>query len=249
MDIFALGATVIGGSFLASQTIKIIPAYERAIKFRFGKYSGILQPGLNLIIPFVDRIENVDLRVRTIDVPSQEVMTKDNVPATINGVVFYEVREKQVEKSILKIRDFEYSTGQMAQAVLRDICGKKQLDQILIERESIGDEIQKILDTTTDPWGIQVTDVKLKDIELPSTMKRAMAQEAEAERNRRAKIITADGELQASEKLCKAGKKLEESPASITLRTLKSLEDIAVEKNSTIILPFPSDFISFLKKL
>lgn len=240
---------IIGGVvlFIFLLGIRIIDQYERAIKFRLGKYTRTLQPGFRWIIPIIDRIEKVDIRVIAVDIPAQEVITKDNVPMKVNGVVFFKVINS--EKAILEVEDFQFAISQLAQSALRDMTGKAELDTVLAKREEIGNQIQEIVDKETDPWGIKVTDVKIKDIELPENMKRAMAHQAEAERDRRARIINAEAEKQASQKLYEAGKIIEKSPAAMKLRFYQTLNDISEEKNSTIVLPFPEEIIDAIKSI
>ena len=190
-------AIVLGG-------LRVVNQYERAVKFRLGKYVGMLNPGLRWIIPLIEWTKKVDIRIVAVDIPAQEVITKDNVPMKVNGVVFYKVIS--AEKAILEVEDYNFAISQLAQSALRDMTGKSDLDTVLAKREEIGDQIKKIVDEETYPWGIKVTDVKIKDIELPENMKRAMAHQAEAERDRRARLINADAEKQASQKLLDAGR-------------------------------------------
>jgi|TARA_Y100000310_G_C20619124_1_gene782293 regulator of protease activity HflC (stomatin/prohibitin superfamily) len=226
--------------------IRIVNQYERAVKFRLGKYVGTLQPGFRWIIPVIDRVQKVDVRVITTDIPSQEVMSQDNVPIKVNGVVFFKVLD--AAKAVLEVEHYQFAVTQLAQSSLRDMAGKSELDSVLAKRDQIGQKIKEIVDEETDPWGIKVTDVKIKDIELPETMKRAMAAQAESERNRRARIILADAESQASKKLVEAGKVIDQSPAALKLRLYQTLSDIADEKNSTIIFPFPEEMAEFFKR-
>ncbi|MBS3088534.1 slipin family protein [Candidatus Pacearchaeota archaeon] len=226
--------------------IRVVNQYERAVKFRLGKYVRTLQPGLRWIIPLVERVEKVDIRVVAVDIPSQEVITKDNVPMKVNGVVFYRVTNS--ENAILEVEDYAFAISQLAQSALRDMAGKAELDTVLAKREEIGNQVQKIVDDETDPWGIKVTDVKIKDIELPENMKRAMAHQAEAERDRRARVINAEAEKQAAQKLLEAGKIIEKSSSAMKLRFYQTLNDIAEEKNSTIVMPFPEEIFDLLKK-
>jgi len=223
--------------------LRIVNQYERAVKFRLGKYVKTLSPGLKWIIPVIEWLEKVDIRIVAVDIPSQEVITKDNVPMKVNGVVFYRVTSP--ERAVLEVEDFNFAISQLAQSALRDMTGKAELDTVLAKRDEIGNQIQKIVDTETDPWGIKITDVKIKDIELPENMKRAMAHQAEAERDRRARLINADAEKQASQKLLDAGRIIEKSNAALKLRFYQTLNDIAEEKNSTIILPFPEDMVDY----
>ena len=226
--------------------IRVVNQYERAVKFRLGKYVATLNPGLRWIIPVIDRIQKVDTRVIALDIPAQEVITKDNVPMKVNGVVFFRVTS--TEKAILEVEHYKFAISQLAQSALRDMTGKAELDSVLAKREEIGNQIQKVVDAETDPWGIKITDVKIKDIELPENMKRAMAHQAEAERDRRARIINAEAEKQAAQKLLEAGKIIEKSPAALKLRFYQTLNDISEEKNSTIVMPFPEEFLEFFRK-
>lgn len=239
---YIIGAVVLV-IFLAG--LRVVNQYQRAVKFRLGRYSGTLQPGLRWIIPIIDRIEKVDVRVIATDIPSQEVITQDNVPMKVNGVVFFRVMNS--EKAILEVEDYKFAISQLAQSALRDMTGKAELDSVLAKREEIGNQIQKIVDKETDPWGIKITDVKIKDIELPENMKRAMAHQAEAERDRRARVINAEAEKQAAQKLREAGDIIAKSPSAMKLRFYQTLNDIAEEKNSTIVLPFPEEFIDLLR--
>ncbi len=221
--------------------IRIIFEYKRALKFRFGSYVKLLNPGLRWVIPFVETVQFVDMRVITINIPTQEIMTKDNVPSKINGVLFFRIID--ATKSILEVEDYQFAISQLAQSSLRDVSGKVELDTILSKREELGENIRVIVDKETKDWGITILDVKIKDIELPENMKRSMANQAEAERSRRARIILADAEKQAAQALVEAGKLIDESPASIKLRLYQTLSDIAAEKNSTIVFPFPEEVL------
>ena len=221
--------------------IRIVYEYKRAVKFRFGKYVSLLEPGFRWIIPLVDRIQLVDIRVITINIQKQEVMTQDNVPCHINGVVFFKIED--ATKAILEVEDFVFAISQMAQATLRDVCGKVELDTILSKREEIGRNIKNIVEKETKIWGISIQDVKIKDIELPENMKRSMANQAEAEWSRRGRIILAEAEQQAAGKLLQAGKIIDESPSAIKLRLYQTLSNIASEKNSTIVFPFPEEVL------
>ena len=226
--------------------LRVVKQYQRAVKFRLGKYVKTLQPGLRWIIPVIDKITKVDIRVIATDIPAQEVITKDNVPMKVNGVVFFKVINS--EKAILEVEEYKYAISQLAQSALRDMTGKAELDSVLAKREEIGNQIQRVVDEETDPWGIKVTDVKIKDIELPENMKRAMAHQAEAERDRRARVINAEAEKQAAQKLREAGDIISKSPSAMKLRFYQTLNDIAEEKNSTIVLPFPEEIIDILTK-
>jgi len=230
--------------FLAG--IRIIYEYKRAIKFRFGGYISVLEPGFKWIIPIVDTVQFVDIRVITANIPAQEVMTQDNVPCKINGVLYFRIENAKL--AILEVEDYNFAISQLAQAALRDVCGKVELDVILSKREEIGKNIRGIVESETKPWGITIEDVKIKDIELPENMKRSMANQAEAERSRRARIILAEAEEQAAGKLLAAGKIIDQSPSSIKLRLYQTLADIASEKNSTIVFPFPEEFLNYGNK-
>jgi len=222
--------------------IRIVYEYKRAVKFRFGKFVSLLSPGFRWIIPLVDRIQLVDIRVITINIQKQEVMTQDNVPCHINGVLFFRIED--ATKAVLEVEDFVFAISQMAQATLRDVCGKVELDTILSKREEIGRNIKDIVELETEIWGISIQDVKIKDIELPENMKRTMANQAEAERSRRARIILAEAEMQAANKLLEAGKIIDQSPSAIKLRLYQTLSNIASEKNSTILFPFPEEVLT-----
>lgn len=221
--------------------IRIIYEYKRAIKFRFGQYVSILSPGIKWIIPFIETIQIVDIRVITSNIESQEVMTEDNVPCSIDGVVFFKVKDP--EKAILEVEQFNYAITQLAQAALRDVCGKVELDTILSKREEMGKNIKDIVEEETKEWGIEIIDVKIKDIQLPENMRRMMANQAEAERSRRARIILALAEEQAATKLLEAGKLIDQSSSAIKLRLYQTLANIASEKNSTILFPFPEEVL------
>ncbi|NER10878.1 SPFH domain, Band 7 family protein [Muriicola jejuensis] len=221
--------------------IRIIFEYKRALKFRFGKYIETLNPGFRWIIPLVETIQVVDIRVITINIISQEVMTEDNVPCSIDGVVFFQI--KNPEKAVLEVEEFSFAITQLSQAALRDVCGKVELDTILSKREEMGKNIKSIVEGETQRWGIEIIDVKIKDIQLPENMRRMMANQAEAERSRRARIILAQAEEQAADMLLKAGKKIDQSPSAIKLRLYQTLSNIAAEKNSTILFPFPEEVL------
>ncbi|HMC01871.1 MAG TPA: SPFH domain-containing protein [Flavobacteriaceae bacterium] len=221
--------------------IRVIFEYKRALKFRFGKYVKTLQPGFRWIIPLIDTIQVVDIRVITINIISQEVMTEDNVPCSIDGVVFFKINDP--EKAVLEVEEYNFAITQLSQAALRDVCGKVELDTILSKREEMGKNIKNIVEEETEEWGIEIIDVKIKDIQLPENMKRMMANQAEAERSRRARIILALAEEQAAGKLLEAGKLIDQSPSAIKLRLYQTLSNIAAEKNSTILFPFPEEVL------
>ena len=222
--------------------VKIVTEYERGVIFRLGRLIGAKGPGLFLIIPFVDRMVKVDLRVVTLDVPSQEVITKDNVTVRVNAVVFLRVVDP--ESAVVKVLDHIRATSQISQTTLRNVLGQSELDELLSQREKLNETLQKIIDEQTDPWGVKVSAVEIKEVELAETMRRSMAAQAEAERDRRAKIIHAEGELQASEQLAQAGTVMAKEPVTLQLRYLQTLTEVASERNSTLIFPIPIDLIS-----
>jgi len=233
---------------LIRASVRILREYERGVLFRFGRLSGAKGPGIILIIPFVEKMVKVDLRTITLDVPPQDVITKDNVPVKVNAVAYFRVMDPA--KAIVEIENYKVATSQIAQTTLRSILGQAELDDLLSRREKINKELQLIIDEQTDPWGIKVSIVEIKDVEMPETIQRAFAKQAEAERERRAKIINSEGEFQASEKLAQAAKVLAEHPVSIQLRFLQTLREIASEQNSTIVFPVPIDLLqSFLNKM
>lgn len=224
--------------------VKVLPEYERGVIFRLGRLSKALVggngPGLIILIPWIDRLVRVDLRVITMDVPTQEVITRDNVPVKVNAVIYFRVVDPN--KAITDVENFIAATSQISQTTLRSVLGESELDELLAQRERINQKLQEIIDLHTDPWGIKVSTVEVKDVELPQEMKRAMAKQAEAERERRAKVISAEGEFQASKKLAEAAAIMAVEPISVTLRYLQTLTEIATENNSTTIFPIPLDF-------
>lgn len=235
-----LGAIIIVVLILAS-AIKIIPEYQRGIVFRLGRVMDPKGPGIIVIIPIVDRLVRVDLRVFTLDVPVQEVLTKDNVPIKVNAVVYFRVIDPI--KSVVAVENHIMATSLLSQTTLRSVVGRSELDEVLSERERINVELQQIIDERTDPWGIKVSAVEVKELELPENMKRALARQAEAERERRAKIINAEGEYQAAERLSEAAKLMEVSPITLQLRYLQTLKEMSSERNATIIVPFPVELL------
>ena len=237
-----IGIIVLVVFMLGSMAIKIVPEYQRGVIFRLGRLIGTKGPGLFLLIPFVDRMVRVDLRVVTMDVPYQEVITKDNVTVKVNAVVYFRVVEP--EFSVVKVLDHIRATSQVSQTTLRSVLGQSELDELLTQRERLNQTLQKIIDEHTDPWGVKVSVVEIKEVELAEVMKRSMAAQAEAERERRAKIIHAEGELQASEKLAQAGAIIAREPTTLQLRYLQTLTEVASERNSTLIFPLPIDLIS-----
>ena len=222
-------------------SIKIINEYERAVILRLGKFYSVKGPGLIILIPIIDKMIKIDLRIVTLDVPPQEIITKDNVSIRVSAVVYYRVMDP--EKAFLQVEDYHYATSQLAQTTLRSICGQAELDEVLAEREKLNLKIQEILDADTEPWGVKVSKVEIKEIDLPEEMKRAMAKQAEAERERRAKIISADGEYQAAKTLLKASQIMAQNPITLQLRYLQTLTEIATEKNSTILFQLPLEIL------
>jgi regulator of protease activity HflC (stomatin/prohibitin superfamily) len=234
-------------AILLPNVIRILREYERGVIFRLGKLLRAKGPGLILLIPVVDRMVKVDLRVVTTDVPRQEIMTRDNVPATVDAVVYFRVVDP--EAAIVKVENFLRATSLLAQTTLRSVLGQAELDELLSEREKINQRLQEILDRHTDPWGVKVTAVEVRDVALPDTMKRAMARQAETERDRRAKIINAQGEFQAAEKLVQAGAMIRSQPIALQLRFLQTMSEMASEHNTTTIFPLPIElFSAYLQK-
>ena len=226
---------------ILASAIRILREYERGVIFRLGRLVGSKGPGLIILIPIVDRMVRVSLRTVVMDVPPQDVITKDNVSLKVNAVVYFRV--VQAEKAIVEVEHFLDATSQLSQTTLRSVLGQSQLDELLAERDKINQELQKIIDHQTEPWGIKVSNVEVKHVDLPPEMQRAMARQAEAERERRAKVIHADGEFQASQKLREAADVISENPTALQLRFLQTLTEVASEKNSTTIFPVPIDLI------
>lgn len=245
MSIIGLAAIVIAAIILLliilSSSIRILREYEIGVIFRLGRYIGNRGPGFVMIIPGIEKMVRVDKRTRTIDVPPQDLITKDNVPVKVNAVLYFRVADPA--KSVLEIENYRFATLQISQTTLRSILGQAELDDLLAKREKINEELQHVIDDLTEPWGIKVSVVEIKDVEIPQSMQRALAAQAEAERDRRAKIISAEGELQASHKLTEAAQIMSKSPAAIQLRYLQTLREIATEQNSTILFPIPMDLI------
>ena len=230
--------------FLAG--LRVIYQYERGVKFTLGAFSAVYTPGLRYILPGFQTLRKIDMRVNTLDVPRQEVMTKDNVPTKINAVVFFKV--VQADKAVIEISNYSYAINQLAQSSLRDVVGTVELDTVLAKRDELGERIRKFVDEFTMPWGIHVISVELKDVELPEEMKRSMAAQAEAERDRRARITLAEGEASAAEKLLEAARIIEQSPAALQLRLYQALVRIGEENNSVIVIPIPMDLLSLVTR-
>jgi regulator of protease activity HflC (stomatin/prohibitin superfamily) len=234
-------------ALILPQAARILREYERGVIFRLGKLSGTKGPGLIFLIPIVDRIVKMDLRVVTIDVARQEIMTRDNVPVTVDAVVYFRVVDP--EAAVIRVENYLKATSLIAQTTLRSVLGQSELDELLSQREKINLTLQEIIDRQTEPWGIKVTSVEVKDVVLPDGMKRAMARQAETERERRAKIINAEGEFQAAEKLVQAAAMISEQPVALQLRFLQTMKEISNEHNTTTFLPVPIDvFTPFIKK-
>ena len=227
--------------------VKILKEYERAVVFRLGRMVGVRGPGIVYVIPGIEKMVKMDLRTVTMDIPPQDVITRDNVSVKVNAVLYFRVLEPS--RAVIEVENYLFATSQLAQVTLRSVCGQAELDELLAERDRINSRIQEILDQQTDPWGIKVVLVELKHIDLPQEMQRAMAKQAEAERERRAKVIHADGEFQASQKLADAAEVIGKQPMALQLRFLQSLVEVASEKNSTTIFPVPIDLLTpFLKR-
>jgi regulator of protease activity HflC (stomatin/prohibitin superfamily) len=231
--------------YILSQTIRIFREYERGVVFTLGRYTKTIGPGLTFVIPIVQQVVRVDLRVRVQDVPTQDVISRDNVSVKVNAVIYYRVVDPS--RATINIEDYEEATSQLAQTTLRSVLGKHELDEMLAEREKLNADIQEILDSQTDPWGVKVANVEIKHVDIDESMVRAIAKQAEAERYRRAKIINAEGEQQAAQKLVEAGATLAEQENAMLLRYLGTLHDIAGNRTSTIVLPVPMELFSKLK--
>lgn len=232
----------VGVITLIAAAVRIVQEYERGVIFRLGRVQAAKGPGLFFIIPIIDRMQKVDLRTITLDVPAQEAITADNVTVKVNAVVYFRVVNPV--DSVIQVEDFRRATWQIAQTSLRNVIGQSALDQILQDRERVNERLQRIIDEATEPWGVKVSIVEIKDVELNTQMVRAMARQAEAERERRAKVIHAEGELQASEQLAQAARRMNEEPGAMTLRFLQTLVEIGVEQNTTTIFPVPVDLLA-----
>ncbi|HPZ09822.1 MAG TPA: slipin family protein [Candidatus Eremiobacteraeota bacterium] len=243
---FVVFLFIVFALFIAS-AIRVVTEYERGVIFRLGRLVGAKGPGLFFIIPGIDKMRKMDLRVITMDVPSQEVITKDNVTIKVNAVVYFRIFDPC--KAVVEVLDHIRATSQIAQTTLRSILGQSELDELLSHREKINQELQRIIDEQTEPWGVKVSNVEVKDVELPQSMQRAMAKQAEAEREKRAKIIHASGEFEASKKLSEAAHIIAAEPTTLQLRYLQTLTEISIEKNSTIIFPVPIDIFEAFKDM
>jgi regulator of protease activity HflC (stomatin/prohibitin superfamily) len=235
------------GLFICTSAIKVLREYERGVIFRLGKLQGAKGPGIIFLIPMVDKMVRMDLRVVTIDVPKQEIMTRDNVPATVDAVIYFRVVDPNA--AVVKVENYWKATSLIAQTTLRSVLGQSALDELLSQRDVINQKLQEIIDKQTEPWGIKVTSVETKEVSLPDSMKRAMAKQAEAERERRAKVVNAEGEFQAAEKMVQAAALIAKEPIALQLRYLQTMREMASEHNTTTFLPLPIDlFSAFLKK-
>lgn len=249
MDLFTwLVPLVVILSIVLPNALRVLREYERGVIFRLGKLIGAKGPGLIFLIPFVDRMVKMDLRVITIDVPRQEIMTRDNVPASVDAVIYFRIVDP--EAAVIKVENFLKASSLIAQTTLRSVLGQSELDDLLAHRDKINQTLQEIIDRHTAPWGIKVTAVEVRDVSLPDTMKRAMARQAETERERRAKIINAEGEFQAAERLVQAGAMISKQPIALQLRYLQTINEIAGDRNTSTIIPLPIDLLTpFLKKM
>jgi regulator of protease activity HflC (stomatin/prohibitin superfamily) len=236
-----LAVLVIFVAIVLGSAVRVLREYERGVVFRLGRLIATKGPGLILLIPLIDRMERVDLRTVTLNIPPQEVITRDNVPSSVNAVAYFRVVD--ANRAIVEVENFLLATSQISQTALRSVLGKAELDQLLAERERLNEELQKIIDESTEPWGVKVTAVEIKDVEIPEQMQRAMARQAEAERERRAKIINSEGEYQAAQKLTDAADIISTNPASLQLRYLQTLLEIGSNQNTTIVFPLPMDVL------
>ncbi len=240
MQFTTVALIFLGVLFLAS-AVKVLREYERAVVFRLGRYLNIKGPGIIILIPGIDKMVRISMRTVTMDVPPQDVITRDNVSIKVNAVIYFRVVEP--DKAVIQVEDYLYATSQLSQTTLRSVVGQAELDEILAERDKINSHLQEVIDKQSDAWGIKVSMVELKHIDLPTEMQRAMAKQAEAERERRAKIIAAEGEAQASTRLAEAAQKIGEHPVAIQLRFLQTLVEVAQDKNSTTIFPIPIELL------
>jgi regulator of protease activity HflC (stomatin/prohibitin superfamily) len=244
-----IGVLVVLGFFLLiflGASVRVLREYERGVIFRLGRLIALKGPGLILLVPVIDRMVRVDLRTVTLNIPPQEVITRDNVPSRVTAVAYFKVVDPN--KAIVEVENFLLATSQIAQTAMRSVLGKAELDQLLSERERLNVDLQQIIDEQTEPWGVKVSTVEIKDVEIPEQMQRAMARQAEAERERRAKIIAAEGEFQAAEKLAQAADVMSKNPTTIQLRYLQTLLEMGTSGNTTIVFPLPIDLLSSLTK-
>jgi len=249
MEIMSFGfAPLIALGLLLASAIKVVNEYERAVIFRLGRVQGDVKgPGLIIVIPIIDRMVRVDLRVLTLDVPPQDIITRDNVTLKVNAVVYFKVVDPT--KSVIAVENYLYATSQLSQTTLRSVLGEVELDQLLASREVLNKKLQAILGEQTEHWGVKVQNVEVKQIDLPPEMQRAMAQQAEAERERRAKIIAAEGECQAAQKLSEAAEQMSKNPVTLPLRYLQTMRDVAIMEGNTLVFPFPIEFMQMIGKI
>jgi regulator of protease activity HflC (stomatin/prohibitin superfamily) len=246
-SLVGIGAAILLALFIFIKAVRIVKEYERGVIFRLGRVVGAKGPGLFLIIPIIDKMVKVNLQTVTSDIPPQDVITKDNVTLRVNAVTYFNVVDPV--KAVVVIQDYMYATSQVAQTTLRSILGQVELDDLLLKRDEINQKLQQIIDDLTNPWGIKVTLVEIKDVELPEAMRRAMGRQAEAERERRSKVIHAEGELEAAESLGRAAAVLETHPSAMQLRLLSTMVEVSAEKNSTLIFPVPIELLRFIDTL
>jgi regulator of protease activity HflC (stomatin/prohibitin superfamily) len=244
---YSLSSILVIAIIILVISIKQINQYERGVKFRLGKYVGIMGPGWRLVFPVIESYHRVDVRVKAVDVPDQEAMTRDNISVKINAVIYYKI--KSAEKSVIEVENFYYAMSQLAQTTMRNIVGEGTLDELLTQRETIANKIQTIIDKASDPWGIEVVDVSLKDIVLPEEMKRVIGKQAEAEREKRAVIIKAEGEVIAADNMAKAAKTLSAADGALHLRTLQSINDLSSDQSNTVIFAVPLEVLRALERL
>jgi regulator of protease activity HflC (stomatin/prohibitin superfamily) len=244
---YSLLALIILGILLISSAVKVLREYERGVVFRLGRAIGAKGPGLIFLIPIVDKMVRVPLRTVAMDVPPQDVITRDNVTVKVNAVIYFRVLD--ANRAVLQVENYLYATSQIAQTTLRSTLGESELDELLAQRDKINKELQRVIDGHTEPWGVKVSTVEIKDVEIPEQMQRAMARQAEAERERRAKIINAEGEFQAAEKLAQAADIISKNPATLQLRYLQTLLEMGVNQNTTIVFPLPIEFIDAFQHL
>lgn len=246
-SVLGLGAALLLALFIIIKAVRIVQEYERGVIFRLGRVVGAKGPGLFFIIPVIDRMVKMNLQTVTADIPPQDVITKDNVTLRVNAVTYFNIVDPV--RAVVAIQDYRYATSQIAQTTLRSILGQVELDDLLLKRDEINQQLQQIIDSLTDPWGVKVTVVEVKDVELPEGVRRAMGRQAEAERERRSKVIHARGELEAAESLSRAAAALEVHPAAMQLRLLSTMVEVSAEKSSTIIFPLPVELLRFVESL
>ena len=244
---FILGTIALLGFLISLSAFKVVNEYERGVKFTFGKFESVMEPGIRLVIPFVQTWERVDMRVKAVDVPQQESITRDNVTVSINAVIYYKVQN--AKKAIIEVEKYMYAVQQLAQTTMRNVVGEVDLDELLAKRDKISRQIREVIDEATDPWGIEVQSVELKDIILAQDMKRVIARQAEAERERRAVTIQAEGELEAAKNMADAAKQLSESDGALHLRTLQTLNSLSSDKSNTVVFAIPVEALKALESV